>query len=223
MKENIYCTLDTETFGGASHPEGIYHIGGLIHNRNGKIYGCFNFLILEHLDKIQIDEYAKKNIKLYEKMLEEGNATIIPTEEKAIEVINDILNHFNVKYLMAFNSGFDFCKTCCRDLLEGREFIDIYLMALQTIAKRKKYAKFCEENNLLSRTKKTYASTAESFYAYLTGNEAYEEEHTALEDSKIELQIFLACVNTHLKYTKNCHCWDYAGKIKLFNNLRICY
>ena len=78
---NIYCTLDTETVGGATNPTGIYHLGGIIHDRNGNIYGCFNYLIAEMLDEIAMDDYAKKNIALYEEMLCEGTATLIDTQE----------------------------------------------------------------------------------------------------------------------------------------------
>ena len=35
--KNIYCTLDTETFGGAAFPKGIYHLAGIIHDRQGNI------------------------------------------------------------------------------------------------------------------------------------------------------------------------------------------
>jgi hypothetical protein len=107
--------------------------------------------------------------------------------------------------MMAYNSAFDFCKTKCDALIAEREFIDIYLMALQTITHLKKYAKFCRENNFKSRSGKSVATTAESIYAYLTNNVNYSEKHTALEDSKIEMEIFLACLKTHKRFTKNLH------------------
>ena len=34
------------------------------------------------------------------------------------------------------------------------------------------------------------------------------EEHTALKDAEIEMEIFLACLKMHKKYTKNVHQWD---------------
>lgn len=208
MTKNIYCTLDTETFGGASNPKGIYHVAGLIHDRDGVIIAPFNYLIAEHYDEIEKDSYAKKNFYRYLEMVENGEITVVDTEETAINAIDALCDYYNVKYMMAYNSAFDFTKTMCCKLIENREFIDIYLMTLQTITGLKKYAKFCRENGFRSSSGKSVATTAESVFAFLTNNVEYKEEHTALEDSKIEMQIFLACLKTHKKYTKNCHAWD---------------
>lgn len=212
---NIYCTLDTETVGGATNPKGFYHLAGIIHDRQGKIYGCFNYLVAEMLAEIEFDEYAKKNIGLYAEMLREGTATLIDTQEHAIAVVENLLTYFDVNVVMAFNSGFDFCKTMCRELLRGREFIDIWLMALETICQKKSYAKFCAENGLYNK-KMNCRTSAEAVYAYLTDTPQYKEEHTALEDSKIEMFIFLACVRSHKRFTRNCHCFDHPNKWDLF-------
>lgn len=212
---NIYCTLDTETVGGCTNPKGIYHLGGIIHNRKGEVYGCFNYLIAEMLDEIQMDEYAKKNMSRYAEMLREGTATLIDTQEHAVEMVDAICNHFAVDYLMAFNSGFDFSKTACRTLLDGREFIDLWLMALETICQKASYKKFCAESGRYN-AKKTCSTTAETVYAFLTDTPNYCEEHTALEDAKIEKAIFEACVKMHKKFTKNTHCFDMKNSWCLF-------
>lgn len=204
-KADNYSTADTETFGGAANPKGIYHIAGRIHDRKGNVYATYNYLIAEHFDKINKDDYAKKNFYKYAEMIENGSITFVATEEEAIQQINNLLDYYNVKYIMAYNSAFDFEKTLAKKLIENRQFIDIYLMTLQTITHIKKYAKFCRENGLKSRTGKSVATSAEAVYAYITNNPNYKEEHTALEDSKIEMQIFLACLKCHKKFTKNMH------------------
>ena len=206
--KNIYCTLDTETFGGAAFPKGIYHLAGIIHDRQGNILATFNYLIAEHYDEINKDEYAKRNFQKYQELIADGVVTMIPTEDLAVEMVNSICDFYGVRYMMAFNSAFDFVKTACYSLIENREFIDIYLMSLQTITHLKKYATFCRENGFRSRSGKNVATSAESIYAFLTNNAEYKEEHTAFEDSKIEMEIFLACQKTHKKYTKNVHAWD---------------
>lgn len=215
MKKKMYCTLDTETVGGATHPTGFYHLGGIIHDRQGNIYGCFNYLIADMLDQIEFDDYAKKNIDLYRDMLEQGTATLVASQENAIMSVKAICDYFNVEIMTAYNSGFDYCKTMCRDLLEGREFIDLWLMALQTICQKKSYRKFCAKNGKYN-SKGNCRTSAESVFAYLTNNPTYCEEHTALEDSKIELEIFKACIKTHKKFTTNTHCWDFKDKWGLF-------
>lgn len=206
--KNIYCTLDTETFGGAAFPKGIYHLAGIIHDRQGNILATFNYLIAEHYDEINKDEYAKRNFQKYQELIADGVVTMIPTEDLAVEMVNAICDFYGVRYMMAFNSAFDFVKTACYSLIENREFIDIYLMSLQTITHLKKYATFCRENGFRSRSGKNVATSAESIYAFLTNNAEYKEEHTAFEDSKIEMEIFLACLKMHKKYTKNVHAWD---------------
>lgn len=214
--KNIYCTLDTETVGGASKSKGIYHLGGIIHDRVGNILACFNYVIAEYYGEIQLDSYAKRNMERYTKMVENGTATMIDTEAHAVEMVSSLCDFFNVRYVMAFNSGFDFGKTACKALLDGREFIDIWLAALQTLVIRKKYAEFCREHGLASGRKKSCSTSAETVYAYLTNNPNYDEEHTALEDAKIEMEIFVKCMAAHKKFTKNCHTLDYADRFSLF-------
>lgn len=206
--KNIYCTLDTETFGGAVNPKGVYHLAGIIHDRNGKIFATFNYLIAEHFSEILKDDYAKQNFPKYLEMVNNGIVTMIATEEEAVKAVDELCNFYNVRFMMAFNSGFDYVKTICQSLIKNREFIDIWLMAVQTLTKIKKYSTFCRENGLKSSTGKSVATNAEAFYAYITNNADYKEEHTALEDSKIEMQIFLACLKTHKKFSRNVHCFD---------------
>ena len=212
---NMYCTLDTETVGGINNPLGFYHLGGIIHNRNGEVIGCFNYLIAEMLSYVLNDDYAKKSLPLYYEMLNNGTATLIDTQEHAIKVVNSTLEFYNVNVMTAFNSGFDYCKTMCAKLLEGREFIDLWLMALETICYKASFKKFCAKNGKYNN-KGTCRTNAETVFAFLINDPEYCEEHTALEDSKIELQIFNACIKSHKRFTKNCHCFDSENKWGLF-------
>ena len=210
-KKMMYCTLDTETFGGAANPKGIYHLAGRIHDRKGHIYATFNYLVCEFFEEIEGAFYGKKNFERYAEMIADGSITMVATEDEAVAAVNALCDFYNVDYMMAYNSGFDFGRTKCHELIEEREFIDLYLMALQTITHVKKYATFCRENGLCSKSGRSVATSAESVYAYITNNAKYEEEHTALEDSKIEMEIFLACLKTHKRFTKNLHqheCYD---------------
>ena len=214
MRKNIYCTLDTETVGGASCPQGVYHLAGIIHDRQGNIYDTFNYVIKECYELINTDEYAKKNIYKYAEMIRKGEVELVDTEFEALEKVNDLLLEYEVKYLMAYNTGFDFGKTVCKYLLEEeyeRQFIDIFLMAVQTIAWKTSYRKFCTKNDFYTNSQRNCKCSAEVMYKYLTKNVGYEEEHTAFEDSKIEMDIFLACIKTHKKFTKNCHFFDYKN------------
>lgn len=212
-KKNIYCTLDTETVGGASNPTGMYNLGAVIHDKDGNILATVSILVMEHYEDINKDEYAKKNFHLYEEWLMNGSISAVATEAEAVSIVRNLCYFYGVKYVMAYNSGFDFCKTICRDLLNDFEFIDLWLMATQTITYQKGFDKFCHENGLRARNNGASCSTTvETVYAYMTKNPSFEEEHTALSDAMQEMEIFVKCYSLHKKFTKNCHQWDANGK-----------
>jgi DNA polymerase III epsilon subunit-like protein len=212
MNKTIYCTLDSETVGGASTPTGMYNLGCTIHDKDGHIFATCSMLVMEHYDEIRFDDYAKKNFHLYEERLARGEMSAVATEEEAVSIVRNLCHFYGVRYVMAFNTGFDFCKTICRQLLDEFEFIDLWLMAVQTICHQKGYAKFCRENGFKSSSGKSCATSAESVYAYITNNPDYTEEHTALNDALIEMEIFVKCLSLHKKFTKNIHNFDAKGK-----------
>lgn len=212
MNKIMYCTLDTETVGGASTPTGTYNFGATIHDREGNIFATVSLLVMEHYEAIRNDDYAKKNFPIYAERLAKGEMTAVATEAEALSIIRNLCKFYAVKYVMAYNTAFDFTKTICGELLNEFEFIDIYLMALQTITHQKGYAKFCQVNGFKSNSGKSCATSAESVYAYITSNPNYIEEHTAFADALIEMKIFVRCLRMHKKFTKNCHQWDCKGK-----------
>ena len=208
MRKTIYCTLDTETVGGAANPKGMYNLGCVIHDKDRNVFATASMFVMEHYNDIEKDSYAKKNFHIYEERLNNGTMSAVATERDAVEVVRNLCKFYNVKYVQAYNSAFDFKKTICRELLNDFEFIDIYLMALQTITHLKGYRKFCVANGFKSGSGKTCATTAESVYAFITDNAEYTEEHTALSDAMIEKDIFVRCYKMHKKFTKNAHQWD---------------
>ena len=214
MNKTIYCTLDTETVGGACGGNDIYNLSGIIHDREGNYLATFNFIIAENFNRIDEAFYGKKTFHRYGEMMGRGEITVIPTETQAIEIVNNLLDFYNVRYVMAFNTAFDYTKTACSRLLEGREFIDIQLMAMQVFGGRKSYSNFCHANNFRSNKGRgnKCASSAEAYYAFISNNPDFEEEHTAFADSSIEVEIFVACLRAHKAFTKNCHWYDFGGK-----------
>lgn len=212
MNKNIYCTLDTETVGGASEPTGMYNLGIVIHDKVGNVFATSSLLVMEHFEEIRNDDYAKKNFGIYQERLSNGSISAVASEAEAVSIVRNLCHFYGVKYVMAYNSAFDFTKTICRELLEDFEFIDLYLMALQTITHQKGFDKFCHEHNFISRSGKSCATSVEAVYAFITGNPNFEEEHTALSDALNEMAIFVKCYSLHKKFTKNCHQWGCKGK-----------
>jgi hypothetical protein len=46
MNKNIYCTLDTETVGGACFGTGMYNLGIVIHDKDGNIFATTSLLVM---------------------------------------------------------------------------------------------------------------------------------------------------------------------------------
>ena len=210
--KKLYCTCDTETIGGINNPKCAYHVSGIIHDNTGKIYAVFNYIVANLFNAIREDAYHKAHFSDYEEMIANGSVTLVPTIDDAVNAVNALLAYYNVQTVMAYNAGFDLIRGACSPLVENREFVDLWAMAIECLVIRKKYAQFCKDNNLRSKSGKTVSTSAETVYAYLTNNPDYEERHTAFEDSKIEMEIFLACIRAHKRYTKN----KTANDMKLF-------
>ena len=124
------------------------------------------------------------------------------------EMIRD-LNAFNVEYAYAYNSSFDekvFEYNCdyfkCNNPFDTVPILDIRGNVHNSFAFTQKYKDFCEEYNLFTE-KGNYSTTAENVYRYITGIIDFEEEHTALADSMIELVILIRTIDIFkLEYGK---------------------
>ena len=124
------------------------------------------------------------------------------------EMIKDFRS-FNVEYAYAYNSSFDekvFEYNCdwfkCNNPFDMIPILDIRGYVHNSIAFTQPYKDFCEHYNRFTE-KGNYSTTAETVYQYITGVPEFEEEHTALADSLIELSILLITVNEYgLEYGK---------------------
>ena len=68
-------------------------------------------------------------------------------------------------------------------------------MAEQTICKRPDYIRFCKDNDYMTnQIVPQPRKTAEILWRYLSGDNAFEEKHTGLEDVEIEAKIFAECL-----------------------------
>ena len=77
----------------------------------------------------------------------------------------------------------------------GTELWDTMKMANDVIATTPSYKNFCLENGFVTKHKKPRPQRkAETLYRYLNNQTDYIEEHTALADSRIELEILLVAL-----------------------------
>ena len=126
---------------------------------------------------------------------------------------------FGVKKICAYNMGFD--KRALNNLIRyvsksflrwwfpfGTEFFCIWNMACNAILNRTSYIKFATQNGLVSDADNILTS-AECAYRYITDCIDFIENHTGLEDVRIEIAIMAECYRQHITLKKgiNSACW----------------
>ena len=111
------------------------------------------------------------------------------------------IKEYEIQHAFAYNSSFDekvFAYNCdwfkCYNPLDTLQVHDIRGQVHKKVAFTESYQTFCDEHGLLTETG-NYSTTAEAVYRYITADETFNEEHTALADSLIELEILRYCVN----------------------------
>ena len=121
------------------------------------------------------------------------------------EMINDIKN-FNVVGAYAYNSPFDekvFNFNCdwfkVINPFDTLPIFDIRGYVHNKIAFTTEFQQFCDINGFYTESG-NYSTTAETLFRYIADKIDFVEEHTALSDSTIELEILKKCVQLGAEY-----------------------
>lgn len=156
------------------------------------------------------------------------------------------ITEFEIADAYAYNSSFDvrvFAYNCewfkCINPFDNVAIHDIRGYVHKVIAWNEDFQKFCDDNKEYTESG-NYSTTAETVYRYVSGNKEFNEEHTALADSEIELDILCECIARGCEWNKdykvyrsicksdirqfevidsegNSHIFDYTNK-RHFNN-----
>jgi hypothetical protein len=226
---HYYLVLDTETTNGLDQPL-VYDIGGVITDKQGRIYESFSFVIRDifvyERTLMQTAYYANK-IPEYVEDLHVKKRKMVDFYEARRYILN-LMKEYNITDVAAYNAHFDrnalnitqrwLTKSKYRYFFPyGTNFVCIWNMACQTLCQRITYKQFCEDNGFTSNkagapNAKNYSTSAENVYRYLILNPAYEEEHKGLNDVMIETEIMKRCFATHkaMPYGKGIrrNCWQ---------------
>lgn len=225
---NYRLVLDTETANTIDQPL-VYDIGGIVTDKQGRIYESFSFVIREifvGMADVMASAYYADKMGEYRQDMREGKRMMV-NFFTARHYILDMMDKYNISEVCAYNASFDrnALNTTLRYLTKSKykfffpartEFTCIWNMACQTICQRPTYKDFCEENFFVSNRKddpdaKNYSTSAETVYRYLTQNPNYEEEHKGLDDVMIENAIMMKVYASHqaLPYGKGIrrNCW----------------
>ena len=148
--------------------------------------------------------YYKDKLPQYYKDIAKGTRQVISMRE-AYRTFSDICDNYNVREVWAYNCSFDvaalnytlmICSNgwCERFIPATVQTKCIMGAALSTICNSKAFA------NSSERTEKgNIKVSAEMVYRYVSGNSKFVEDHTGLEDCKIELKILQACLKRRKK------------------------
>ena len=115
---------------------------------------------------------------------------------------------YEVASAYAYNSSFDekvfsFCCDWFKTInpFETLPIFDIRGYVNQFIAFENDFQEWAETNQRFTESG-NFSTTAETLFQYIHGQNDFEEEHTALADSEIELQILLDCIKRGAEWDK---------------------
>lgn len=225
-KKEYLLVIDTETCCDVNQPL-AYDIGYAVCDREGNIYLERSFVVAETFldlkDDAMTTAYFSEKIPNYWDDIRNGNRNIKSIRYIRNQVRED-MKKYNIHKVGAYNMSFD--KKSLNNVLRygtksffrwffpyGTEFFCIWNMACQALLNSLTYIRFAEKYNLQTE-KGNLLTSAEACYKYITKKIDFEEDHTGLEDVKIEIKIMAKCNATHKKIDRsiNTQCWRLPQK-----------
>lgn len=208
--------IDTETIMDLANAE-PFDIGYIVYdNKEDKVLKQGTCLIRKFINNkyIMLSSWsASKYNRHYKPLLTTRSKGVkVASVKEVSEYFTKLIKKYDIKYMFAHNGNFD--KTALERLFKDGhvpnpfkelDLIDTMELSSKTITKTKKYENFCLDNKDLIKqvngikesrfitNSGRVRTTAESIYSFITQDTSFEENHTGLEDIKIELEIFKYC------------------------------
>lgn len=193
-----------------------YNIGWIVGDKHGNIIEENSIAVLpcvwENLQNcLQAKEMTHKNVQDILEDIARPNKKYeyMDVESAKKRILNSIImNHVNE--IWAYNCAFDrgsIARLFGEDfqLIERLvTFYDIIPAIVHTRLLNKDYVEFCNENKFIT-AKGNVMTKAEVVYKYLTNNLVFTEEHTGLDDCKIEYNILLEAIRSGKKIDRTEH------------------
>lgn len=227
--------LDVETAGGLKNKL-VYDFGFAITDRQGNIYEERSFVIKEIFMQtaLMLSAYYAEKLPQYHEGIKNGKYKLVSFKEARDEFLR-LSEKYNIKTIGAYNSKFDMeaLSNTFNYVLHGSIekkffFLDrpqrhvkmlcVWSLACETIYKQKNFAIMAYKHGAYSEAG-NYRTSAEVGYRYITGNWDFVEEHTGLEDVRIEIQIMARCFRQKKKVLSGIlnHPWrlvsNFHGKV----------
>lgn len=197
--------FDTETAGSFNKPF-CYNIGYVIYDTETDHTLVSKDFVVEqvwHNDMLFTSAYYADKRPLYVNRMRARQTKMSKFGYICREMARDIEN-FNVTSAYAYNSPFDdnvFKFNCdwykCINPFDNIPIFDIRGYVHEFLIDNK-YKEFCETYKFFTESG-NYSTTAETVFRYVSYDLEFNEEHTALADSKIELEILIDMVRRGAK------------------------
>lgn len=225
MKKQYFLVVDVET-ANSTNDALVYDLGVAVTDRLGNIYETASFIIADiFMDEAELMTsayYAEKIPQYYAGI--RAHAFKVTSFYNARKAVLELMEKYGINTVAAYNANFDraalnitqrwLSKSKFRYFFpHDTKVYCIWHMACQVICTQKRYAKFCQENDLVSPSGNMKTS-AEAVYAYMIKDSDFDESHTGLADVLIECQIMAKCFAQHKKMDKSINrlCWKIPQK-----------
>ena len=194
--------FDTETTTAKARPF-CYNVGYVIFDTDSRAVVCERDFVVEqiwHNTALFATAYYADKRPLYVQAMRARRAIMDKWGYIMRQMRIDMREH-KVEYAYAYNSPFDdrvFTYNCdwfrTNNPLDNIPVLDIRGMVSEFITNTEEYREFCETNQRFTDSD-NYSATAETVYQYITANHDFVEAHTALADSRIEMEILTTCLD----------------------------
>lgn len=204
--------VDTVKYGdGQPHPETglFYDFGFIVANREGDILHEASFVNTDVFfqEGLMNSAYYANKLPQYR----EGLGTLwTPANTSTIwHTFKEVCGDYNVRDIWAYNVRYDMtiCNATIREQSNGfvkyfapykSRYRDIWDYAGSTICNTQRYVEWCKANDFVS-AKGNPSTSADTVGKYIYDDMDFVEQHTALSDCHVELDILLAAFRRHQK------------------------
>ena len=192
-----------------------YNIGYVVYDTDEQAILCKKDFVVEqvwHNPMLFTTAYYADKRSIYVSRLK-GRRCVLDKFGYITQAMYRDIKQYEIQHAYAYNSEFDervFEFNCdwfkCINPFDTVEIHDIRGFAHHFIAFTKSYQEYCEEQSLFTESG-NYSTTAEAIYRYIKQDNEFVEEHTALADSLIELEILKHCVEQGAEYEEDCRAY----------------
>lgn len=198
-----------------------YNIGYVIYNTDtAEIVTKKDFVIEQvwHNPMLFVTAYYAEKRDLYVNRLK-GRRCIMDKFGYVTQAMYRDIKEYDINHAFAYNSPFDvkvFEWCCdwfkCINPFDTVEVHDIRGHVHKKIAFTKAFQTYCDTHSFYTESG-NYSTTAETVYRFIKQNNDFMEEHTALADSLIELEILTYCINLGCDFTTDYQVYKTIPKI----------